>query len=87
MTEMLEEFPKYNGFPLVKSEIDSLEDDDWVLLGYIHANELRLKLRECSKYLHPDTPMYFQASQAVMGTGVNCSELVDDTVIRIVPDT
>ncbi len=86
---MLEEFPKYNGFPLVKSEVDSVEDDDWVLLGYVHASELKLKIRECSKYLHPDTPMYFQAYQAINSTrnGVNCSDLVDDTVIRIVPDT
>ncbi|CAD7938341.1 unnamed protein product [Amoebophrya sp. A25] len=93
MIEMLEEFPMYNGFPLVKCEFGDTGSDEWVLLGYIHSDELRENLTSILTHggvnLHEGTPVIFQndgRTEHPPGT-IDLSDMVDDTVIRVVPDT
>ncbi|CAD7927256.1 unnamed protein product [Amoebophrya sp. A120] len=94
MTEMLEVFPNYNGFPLVRSEFGDAGGDEWVLLGYIHANELRAMVDKSPSYLHrgnridDETPVFFDRQKKhEENPGLDYSALLDDTIIRIVPET
>lgn len=92
MQEMLDLFPNYNGFPLVKCEECSDENDgdgEWVLLGYIHASELRKIINEklSQDLVNENTPVFFENVSSQLTGGINMSDLVDDTIIRIVPDT
>ncbi len=83
--DMLSEFPKYNGFPLVRTEPDT---DEWLLLGYVHAVEMRMKCQEMMQeaFVERNTPVYFDKAQG-SNIALDFTGLVDDTVIRIVPET
>lgn len=86
MLEMLYEFPKYSGFPLIKED----HQEDWILLGYVHAAELAttLQAKLAQDLVTAQMPVYFEDSaQAQYQVAISLRELVDDTIIRIVPDT
>lgn len=88
LMEQIEDVPFY-GFPLVRSETDR------ILLGFIVREELReflndklketfvTKKTECFFSMH--SPKYILDS--CRGKAVDLSPLVDDTVMRLVPET
>mmetsp|Transcript_6043 Transcript_6043/g.14947 ORF Transcript_6043/g.14947 Transcript_6043/m.14947 type:complete len:1125 (+) Transcript_6043:393-3767(+) len=94
MEDMLEVFPHYNGFPLVRSEFGEMDTDNWILLGYVHAGELRELVNNARGMTHKgeaiddDTPVHFEAAkEGQERSGLDFSSMIDDTIIRIVPET
>merc|ERR1719215_1581653 len=78
----------FGGFPLVKSE------SDHTLLGYVHAQQVKEFLKTLvSCGLHQENQFvvfkrYLPASTASPSfCGIDLSKFVDDTILRIVPET
>jgi len=89
LLQMTQDCP-FHGFPLVRSETD------FILLGYLICDELRdflnSKLKET--FVNLSTPVYFSMhspkfylDSVSANNGIDLSDLVDDTVMRLVPET
>jgi len=74
---------EFGGFPLIRSE------QDRTLLGYLHTEQLRRHLEESLQ--HPltreDHPVCFARYSGRAKKGMDLSKLVDQTVVRVVPET
>jgi len=76
---------RFGGFPLVSSPSDS------TLLGYVHTEQLRQHLETVLKsnaLIRPDMPVAFRKYTNNASSGaLDISKFVDETVIRLVPET